>query len=94
MPYILGMVATVCEKCGRRHLVTYTVEPKQAWRLVVQDRWRALCPSCFDGAAERAGVRYQFVNVRAMSETCLSQLSDTAEDGDSSRGKDCIRAYE
>jgi hypothetical protein len=52
----LGM-ATLCEKCGRRHLVAYQVEPKEAWRLVVQNRWRDLCPNCFDAEATRVGVR-------------------------------------
>ena len=59
------MVA-LCEKCGRRHLVTYQVEPKEAWRLVVQGRWRDVCPSCFDAEAERR-VRYQFRGTQATS---------------------------
>jgi hypothetical protein len=35
---------------GKRstHLVAYQVAPKEAWRIVVQDRWRDLC---FDAAA-------------------------------------------
>jgi hypothetical protein len=60
-------MATLCEKCGRRHLVAYQVEPKEAWRLVVQNRWRDLCPNCFDAEAERGGGRYQFVGIRATS---------------------------
>jgi hypothetical protein len=60
-------MATLCEKCGRRHLVAYQVESKEAWRLVVQNRWRDLCPNCFDAEAERVGVRYQFVSIRATS---------------------------
>ena len=30
-------------------------------------RLRMLCPSCFDAEAEKAGVRYRFVDVDAMS---------------------------
>jgi hypothetical protein len=60
------MAASDCEKCGRRHLITYQVEPKETWRLMVQDLWRALCPSCFDGATELAGVRYHFMGMRAV----------------------------
>jgi hypothetical protein len=61
------MVANVCENCGRRNLVTYTVEPREAWRFVVLDRWRALCPNCFDAQAELAGVRYHFLGMKAVS---------------------------
>jgi len=39
----------------------------EAWRTVVLNRWRKLCPSCFDTEAEKAGVRYKFVDVEAMS---------------------------
>ena len=46
--------------------LTFKVEPEEAWRAVVLNRWRNVCPSCFDGEAERAGIRYRFVNVRAM----------------------------
>ena len=34
---------------------------------MVLNRWRNVCPSCFDAEAERAGVRYEFVDVGAMS---------------------------
>jgi hypothetical protein len=43
------------------------VEPAEAWRTVVLNHWRKLCPSCFDAEAEKAGVRYRFVDVDAMS---------------------------
>jgi hypothetical protein len=66
VPQALDMAA-LCEKCGRRHLVAYQVEPKEAWRLVVQDRWHNLCPSSFDAEAERLGVRFQFRGTRATS---------------------------
>jgi len=38
-----------------------------AWRTVVLNRWRKLCPSCFDIEAEKAGMRYTFTDVEAMS---------------------------
>jgi hypothetical protein len=39
----------------------------EAWKLVVLNRWRKLCRSCFDQLAEQAGVRYSFRNLEAMS---------------------------
>ena len=60
-------MVTLCDKCRRRHLVDYQVDPKEAWHLVVQNRWRNLCPSCFDAAAELLKIRYQFVNMHAAS---------------------------
>jgi len=61
------MATPLCEKCGRRNLVTYQVEPKEAWRAVVGNRWKSICPSCFDAEAELARVRYQFLGTRALS---------------------------
>ena len=65
--YTWGMVTPICDKCRRRNVVSFQVEPKDAWRTVVLNRWRTICPSCFDAEAERAGVRYRFVGVGAMS---------------------------
>jgi hypothetical protein len=64
------MVSTnvpACQKCQRRHVVDYRVEPEEAWRTVVLNRWRILCPSCFDLMAEQAGVHYRFAEVEAVS---------------------------
>jgi hypothetical protein len=61
------MVTPICDKCRRRNIVSFKFEPEEAWRTVVLNRWKSICPSCFDAEAERAGVRYQFVNVHAMS---------------------------
>jgi hypothetical protein len=33
------MVTHICEKPRQRHLVTYQVEPKEAWRVIVQNHW-------------------------------------------------------
>ena len=55
----------ICSKCGRRNVVSFDVEPPEAFRTVVLNRWRIICPSCFDQEAEKAGVRYSFVNVSA-----------------------------
>jgi len=60
-PYIWTMSKPPCEKCGRRNLVTYQVEPKDAWQAVVRDRWKSICPSCFEAEAELMGVRYHFI---------------------------------
>jgi hypothetical protein len=66
------MVTPTCEKCGRRNLVIFQVGPKEAWRTVMRDRWKSICPSCFDAEAELTRVRYQFIGTRAVS------WSDTA----------------
>jgi hypothetical protein len=61
------MVTPTCEKCGRRNLVIFQVEPKEAWRTVMRDRWKSICPSYFDAEAELKRVRYQFIGTRAVS---------------------------
>jgi hypothetical protein len=57
------MVTRICEKCRRRNVVSFHVEPKEAWRTVVLNRWRAICAACFEAEAERVGVRYRFLAV-------------------------------
>jgi hypothetical protein len=57
----------VCDKCRRNSPVDFSVEPQEAWRTVVLNRWKRLCPSCFDLLAEQAGVRYSFTNLQGMS---------------------------
>ena len=47
-----GMVTPICDKCRRRNVVSFQVEPKDAWRTVVLNRWRTICPSCFDAEAD------------------------------------------
>jgi hypothetical protein len=61
------MVIPICKKRGRRNLVIFQVEPKEAWRAVVRNRWKSICPSCFDAEAELTRVRYQFIGTRAVS---------------------------
>ena len=56
-----------CSKCTRRNPISFHVEPEEAWRTVVLNRWRIVCPSCFDAQAERAGVRYSFVEHEGQS---------------------------
>jgi hypothetical protein len=34
---------------------------------VVLNRWKKICPSCFDTEAEKAGVRYTFADLGGMS---------------------------
>jgi hypothetical protein len=55
--------ADYCDKCRRNSPVSFTVEPEEVWRTVVLNRWKRLCPSCF----ERAGVHYSFANLEGMS---------------------------
>jgi hypothetical protein len=61
------MVTPICDKCRRRNIVSFLIEPVEAWRTVVLNRWKSICPSCFDAEAERAGVCYQFMGVQATS---------------------------
>jgi hypothetical protein len=43
------------------------VKPEEAWKMVVLNRWRNLCPGCFDVEVEKAGVRYTFKDLDGMS---------------------------
>jgi hypothetical protein len=56
-----------CQKCSRRNVVNFRVEPEEAFKMVVLNRWREICLSCFDQEAERARVHYKFVDVEAVS---------------------------
>ena len=56
-----------CDKCKRRNPIAYRVEPEEAWKIVVLNRWRKLCPSCFDQLAEQAGVQYSFADLEAQA---------------------------
>ena len=59
--------ADACDKCRRRSPVSFMIEPEEAWRAVVLNRWRKLCPSCFDIEAEKTRVHYKFTEVDARS---------------------------
>lgn len=63
------MISTAphCDVCRRRTVVSYRVEPEEAWKTVVLNRWRNVCPSCFDVAAEKASVKYTFTNLDGRS---------------------------
>jgi hypothetical protein len=66
----MGMVtfrADTCDKCKNASPISYRVEPEEAWRIVVLNRWRKLCPGCFDIEAEKAGVRYSFADLDGVS---------------------------
>ena len=51
----------------RRNVVAFTVEPEEAWRIVVLDRWRILWTSYFDAKAEKGCISYTFSNLEAVS---------------------------
>ena len=51
----------------RRNPIAFHVEPEEAWKTVVLNRWRKLCPSCFDVLAEQTRVAYRFVAVESTS---------------------------
>ena len=54
-----------CDRCKRNNPIAFDVEPPEAWRTV--NRWKKLCPSCFDMLAEQAGVAYTFANITGQS---------------------------
>jgi phage FluMu protein Com len=56
-----------CDRCKRVNPIDFQVEPADAWRTVVLNRWRKLCPSCFDLLAEQAGVAYTFTDLVGQS---------------------------
>jgi hypothetical protein len=59
--------ADTCDKCKNANPVSYRVEPEEAWKKVVLNRWSKLCLGCFDVEAEKAGVRYSFADLDGMS---------------------------
>jgi hypothetical protein len=52
-----------CDRCKANNPISFEVEPPEAWRTVVLNRWKQLCPGCFDLLAEQAGVAYKFVHL-------------------------------
>jgi len=50
-----------------RQPVSFTVEPEEVWKTVVLNRWKKLCPSCFDLLAEQSGVAYSLRDLEGMS---------------------------
>ena len=56
-----------CQKCQRRKVIAYRVDPEAAWKTVVLNRWRVLCASCFDVEAEKASVAYSFIDLEGQS---------------------------
>jgi hypothetical protein len=59
--------SNTCDRCKANNPIAFDVDPPEAWRTVVLNRWKKLCPGCFDLLAEQAGVRYSFVGVSGMS---------------------------
>ncbi len=69
-PQDAEMVSThsnTCDRCKRVNPIAFRVEPEGAWTTVVLNRWKKLCPSCFDMLAEQAGVAYKFVDLEGQS---------------------------
>ena len=77
--------ADACDKCRRRSPVSFMVEPEEAWRTVVLNRWRDVCPSCFDAdegappslgahARSRVGLEVR-ISLRAPSISALAVRS-------------------
>jgi hypothetical protein len=64
---MIAFHANTCDRCKRVNPIDFEVIPEEAWRAVVLNRWRKLCPSCFDQLAEQAGVAYKFAALEGMS---------------------------
>lgn len=67
MPCMVTLRTDTCDKCKNANSVSFTVTPEGAWKTVVLNRWRRLCPGCFDVEAEKAGVRYSFADLEGQS---------------------------
>ena len=50
-----GGCKAACAPAPRASAVSFRTEPEAAWKTVVLNRWRWLCPGCFDIEAEKAG---------------------------------------
>jgi glutaredoxin len=64
---VVTVHTNTCDKCKRANPIDFRVEPEEAWRIVVLNRWKKLCPLCFDQLAEMARVQFKFVDVEATS---------------------------
>ena len=49
------MVSPVCDKCRGRNVGIFKVEPEEVCTVVL-NRWRNVCPCCFDGEGQRNDV--------------------------------------
>lgn len=56
-----------CDRCKRRDVTTFSVNPPEAYNTVILNRWRTICPSCFDEEAERGRITYTFKDLEAQS---------------------------
>jgi hypothetical protein len=57
--------------------------PEDVWRKVVLNRWRLLCPQCFDIEAEQACVAYEFGKLQSETWSQRKQYEGTGRGGDS-----------
>ena len=46
-----------CDKCKNASPISFRTEPEAAWKMVVLNRWRRLCPGCFDAEAGRRALQ-------------------------------------
>jgi hypothetical protein len=56
-----------CDKCKNASPVSFGVEPEEAWKTVVLNHWRRLCPGCFDVEAQKASIHYSFRDLDGVS---------------------------
>jgi hypothetical protein len=65
-----------CDKCKRRNPIAFRVEPEATWRTVVLNRWRKLCPSCFDVLEDSSGEEPEWDEIAAPMHDRLADLTN------------------
>jgi hypothetical protein len=58
MPAMVAFRSDTCDKCKNASPVSFRTEPEAAWKTVMLNRWRRLCPGrvlrCGGGEGRRA----------------------------------------
>jgi len=75
-----------CDKCKNANPISYRFESESAWKTVVLNKWRQLCPGFFDVEAEKAGVRYSFVDLEGAVLVGKAGAERSTEDGEEALG--------
>ena len=77
-----------CDRCKRVNPIAFGIEPPEAWRSVVLNRWKKPCPSCFDTLAEQAGLAYRFVDLEDQSWSEIPRHAAAGKEDDAPRSVD------
>jgi len=63
---MVAVHTNTCDRCKRANPIDYRVEPEEARKLVVLNRWKKLCPLRLT-SSRRLRVKYRFADVEATS---------------------------